>query len=574
MVTPTNDVSGSDAGRAAPGWADVGDVAGVAVTSVIARAAAPLALIAISRGESETALATAAAVGGFGVLRGIVGGRAMERAERRAWALLVAAIGRSAVAKLRVRSVDESAATFAHAAVRIAQFRAAVVPGIIADSLCLVVVAIATAVFVSVSWLVFGIAIAAGLAALVAAAHRRLRGAERAGWDRYPEILRDMTVLIDGSVEVRAQGREAALNARLLSVASAKAAFQRRATTTSAMLGLLPLAIALAVLAVSALPFGLLEGQGAQMGGGLVGAAVLGGAAVLFGMSLSRNLEAMTRSEPQRRLFARITQASTTTPPREGEEADMTPPDDLDRGPVRFEGVSIRYPDTDVFTPSRFACAWEDGRGLALLGPNGAGKTSLALALVGLVRPTEGRISTPGSDRNEPQFRDVVFLPQQPLLVPTESIRWHLTDFGTSSARDEDLEQALRRFELWERLEHRASGSPLDVPAGDLSGGERQRMELARTLLLVDGHRPDLIVLDEPEAGLDAGAREVLRGVLSERARETRVLLIAHDPGVVPADFQRAFCERSDAETVAESHVRELGDRAAESTSDSRRQPG
>lgn len=549
-------------------WHDGLDVAGVALTSLVSKAAAPLSLIALSRGEEQAALLSAAVVGCVGALQGVVGGRAIQRAERRAWSFLVAAVRRNDVVTLRVRSLDESAALLSHAATRTAQLRVTAVPELIANALGLVVVGAATVIFLSWLWLLCGVALAGVLGSLIAVGHRRLRNAERAGWDLYPELLRDATVLIDGSVEVRAQGDEADLAKRLLASASRKAALHRKATTTSAALNLLPLAIALAVFALSALPLGLIGEPGAArgIGGGVIDAAVLGGAAILFGISLSRRLEVYTRAEPQRRLFARFVAGSAALPgtaSRDPNDVAATPPE----SDLRFENVSVRYEGSDVCTPSRFSLVWESGRGLAVLGPNGSGKSTLALALVGLIEPTDGTITAAAAAAapvgSAVRFERVIFLPQQPLCVPTESVRWHLCNFGTSSVSDAELEVALRRFELWERLAHRTESSPLDIPAGELSGGERQRMELAKILLPVDGQRADLIVLDEPEAGLDAGARTVLCDVLRERAQRTRVLLIAHDPSVVPAEFQRAYCERSDAGGVAVSHVRELAGGAA-----------
>ncbi len=534
-------------------WGDGLDVVGVALTSVISKAAAPLSLIAVTRGEHEAALVSAAVVGCFGALQGVVGGRAIERAERRAWSFLVDAVRKYDVATLRVRSLDESATLLTHATERTAQIRAIIVPELLANGLGLAVVGVATVAFLSLSWLLFGVVLAVALGSLLAVGHRRIHKVERAGWNVYPRLLRDATVLIDGSTEVRARGCEATLSQRLLTSASRRAQLQRKATTMSAALGLLPLAIALAVFASSALPLGLLDRAGGLASGGLIDAAVLGGAAVLFGISLSRKLEAYTRSEPQRALFLRfIAQAGQVTiaqgPERDGREPAPASSD------VRFQNVSVRYVGADVFTPSRFSCVWGAGRGLAVLGPNGSGKSTLALTLAGLLEPTEGAITGAAFER-------VVFLPQQPLCVPTESVRWHLTDFDATDVSDAELETALRRFGLWERLAHRASNSPLDISAGELSGGERQRMELAKVLLPVDGQEADLIVLDEPEAGLDAGARAVLCDVLRERAMSSRVLLIAHDPSVVPDEFQRVECQRSDAAgpAVVISHVRELG---------------
>jgi ABC-type Mn2+/Zn2+ transport system ATPase subunit len=89
----------------------------------------------------------------------------------------------------------------------------------------------------------------------------------------------------------------------------------------------------------------------------------------------------------------------------------------------------------------------------------------------------------------------------------------------------------------------RSSVAPREVAAAELSGGERQRMLIARAL----AQDAELVVLDEPEVGLDADGRARLRELLDELARSRRVIVVAHDESVVPAGFARLVCgtERS-----------------------------
>jgi ABC-type multidrug transport system ATPase subunit len=108
------------------------------------------------------------------------------------------------------------------------------------------------------------------------------------------------------------------------------------------------------------------------------------------------------------------------------------------------------------------------------------------------------------------------------------------------------METALERVGLWDVLCHRAgAASALDIPASQLSGGERKRLQLARTLL----GRPQLVILDEPEAGLDEASRRWLRSLLDELATSTRLLVIAHDPNVISDAFTRLTCEAKSAIT-------------------------
>jgi ABC-type transport system involved in cytochrome bd biosynthesis fused ATPase/permease subunit len=130
----------------------------------------------------------------------------------------------------------------------------------------------------------------------------------------------------------------------------------------------------------------------------------------------------------------------------------------------------------------------------------------------------------------------IAFVPQDPLLIPGESLAWHCRLHAAEPPTDAEVDACLERVGLAAGLASRARArgvSARDLPAGELSGGERRRLALARALA-----RPrELYVLDEPEAGLDGSARADLVATITDLAREARVLLVAHDPDVIPASF-------------------------------------
>jgi ABC-type multidrug transport system ATPase subunit len=161
----------------------------------------------------------------------------------------------------------------------------------------------------------------------------------------------------------------------------------------------------------------------------------------------------------------------------------------------------------------------------------------------------------------------VAFVPQDSLLVPDESVRWHLEYLLDAAVDEARARHALDRVGLLGILEQRAARrgtEPLDIAAGALSGGERQRMHLARALL----QDARLYILDEPEAGLDAEGRRMLRELCADLATKGRVLLVAHDETVIPASFQRVRCSREMAEPgsqVGREHASEA-ERGVEAT--------
>jgi ABC-type sulfate/molybdate transport systems ATPase subunit len=168
--------------------------------------------------------------------------------------------------------------------------------------------------------------------------------------------------------------------------------------------------------------------------------------------------------------------------------------------------------------------ALEVGRTVALVGPSGAGKTSLLRAIAGLVRPPRGRIALGDdvwldSERRlfrKPDERRVGLVFQEYALFPHLTVRQNVAYAGKERANE-----YLERF----RISHLAHVKP-----GALSGGERQRVALARALY----GDPFLVVLDEPNANLDAEGEVVLQSVLRElKARGAIVVIISHRPSAL-----------------------------------------
>ena len=143
------------------------------------------------------------------------------------------------------------------------------------------------------------------------------------------------------------------------------------------------------------------------------------------------------------------------------------------------------------------------GEAVALVGPNGAGKTTILRVLATLLRPNRGSYTAFGLDpwaaRGEVCERLGV-LAHQPYLYPELSCRENLRFFG----RMFKLSEAERRIESV--LADVGLADRSDQQAGSLSRGLLQRLNLARALL----HRPDVLILDEPESGLDVTGRELL----------------------------------------------------------------
>lgn len=187
-----------------------------------------------------------------------------------------------------------------------------------------------------------------------------------------------------------------------------------------------------------------------------------------------------------------------------------------------------------VGTRALHAALTLDSSPWVLAGPNGAGKTSLLLMLLGIVRPFEGVITL--ADRClfdsrqvidiPTERRQIAYMPQDFALFP------HLTALGNVcfalACHDRHLRRSLRQTRALQILgDLDISDLAARYPA-TLSGGERQRVALARALAT----QPRALLLDEPLAALDIGARRQVRDFLL--ATLTRLglpaLIVTHDP--------------------------------------------
>lgn len=511
----------------------------LAVVDAVAKLALPTSMLLLVQGWSTGAVAAAAIATGAAALRGFVSGLAVESSLLDAWRRVADATRTRAATELTHRDLgSEGAAMLFEGIEAESSYRANVVPRLVSLSVSALLVAGAVVAMLGARWLLAGAFVFAVMGGLVRIAQRRVGAAHQKMVDCYGPLSVDLNVALDAALELRAQAAEGFVDARIRTGARMLARQRRTANTWSAVLALLPLAVAALALAGPAqagLPWvrQTVEQHAPEAG-------ILGATAAVLGVGLARALEEWTALRPARAKLDAFLRAGARTPEETSREASRRPLNDED--PIQLRAVEHHYPDNEVSTPAAIDVDWPAKTGLAIVGPNGSGKSTLLLMLAGLLEPTRGTLRV----ANEPLVgidrAQIAFLPQSPYVAPDRSVRWNLRLTGYDGSRDSMLE-ALQRVRLLASLEahgKRHGQTPLDIPVSELSGGERSRLALARVLL----RDARLILLDEPEASLDADGRAMLRALLGGLTEGARVAVVAHDSDVVPNDYAQIACRR------------------------------
>jgi ABC-2 type transport system ATP-binding protein len=188
---------------------------------------------------------------------------------------------------------------------------------------------------------------------------------------------------------------------------------------------------------------------------------------------------------------------------------------------VRFDSVSKTYPGARgaVQALQEVSFDIEPGDFFGLLGPNGAGKTTLISILAGLSRATAGRVTVQGHDVVSDYAaarRALGIVPQELVFDPFFSVR--------ESLRIQSGYFGVRRNDAWidELLHHLGLTDKANANMRALSGGMKRRVLVAQALV----HRPPVIVLDEPTAGVDVELRQTLWQFIARLNREGHTVLL------------------------------------------------
>jgi branched-chain amino acid transport system ATP-binding protein len=244
---------------------------------------------------------------------------------------------------------------------------------------------------------------------------------------------------------------------------------------------------------------------------------------------------------------------------------------------IEIRDVSLRFGGVRALT--HVSLAVKPGELFSIIGPNGAGKTSLLNCISGRYKPTEGAVFYKNENITNRRpaeramlgigrtFQNLALFQHMSVLDNIMVGRHHLlrNNFLTGSiywltgARTEELSHRRRVEEIIDFLDLQPVRK---APAGTLSYGLRKRVELARAMAI----EPDLILLDEPMAGMNLEEKEDMARYVVDLNEEfgMTVIMIEHDMGVVMdistrvavLDFGRKIAEGLPEEVLADQHVR------------------
>ena len=197
---------------------------------------------------------------------------------------------------------------------------------------------------------------------------------------------------------------------------------------------------------------------------------------------------------------------------------------------INVVNLSFAYDVDNIITDANFSINRNDI--ITVVGPNGGGKTTLLKLLMGQLKPQKGRVTL-----KDDRTRIFGYVPQYSTMDPSYPI----------TAFEVVLSGCIRNFGFYKKADKLAAEKALksvgleeEGPKSffELSGGQRQRTLIARALV----SNPDILILDEPTANIDADAEKQLNILLRKLSSDRTIILVTHDLGFVNEMTTRVLC--------------------------------
>ena len=209
---------------------------------------------------------------------------------------------------------------------------------------------------------------------------------------------------------------------------------------------------------------------------------------------------------------------------------------------IELEDVNYGFNDHPVLEYISFAV--NSGEYLGIIGPNGGGKTTLIRIMLGLLKPTSGKVKIFGQEISH--FKDRFKLGYVPQRAAHE-------EFYFPASVEEVVRSGrtakMGLFKRYNKEDHAAVQQAMDIAEikelkdrliGELSGGERQRVFIARAL----AGEPGILILDEPVVGVDIASKDRFYAFLKHLNKEEKITIIfvSHDVGAIAHEVNDVLC--------------------------------
>ena len=217
-----------------------------------------------------------------------------------------------------------------------------------------------------------------------------------------------------------------------------------------------------------------------------------------------------------------------------------------DQIPIRFDETWFSYNSVPVVRDINFSIT--PGEFAAILGPNGSGKTTLMKLALGLLKPTSGQVLLFGEPAETfTDWHKVGYVPQRTQATESRfpaSVR-EIVNFGSYSGFSPlSIFKRDKSNRVDEAMDMAGIGQLASRRVSDLSVGEQQRMLIARSLV----RKPELLVMDEPVAGVDAAGEEQFHTMVRRLNRDLgiTIVMVSHDIGAVMREATTCACINRD----------------------------
>lgn len=216
---------------------------------------------------------------------------------------------------------------------------------------------------------------------------------------------------------------------------------------------------------------------------------------------------------------------------------------------LTVENLNFSYGSVNVLTDVNFSIY--RGEFLAVIGPNGGGKSTLLKILLGILKPSSGKVRIFG--KKPGAVHNVGYVPQDvsagrgfPVTVREAAVMGRrLSKKGATKAEDKDVVDSI--------LETLSLLDVADKKMDDLSGGQRQRVLMARALAI----EPEIIFLDEPASNVDMQGQMKIYDLLGELNKKMTVVVVSHDLSIIPKYATSVACVSGGVHKHEEAEVTE-----------------